>query len=108
MRQAKVVGESATQERTSLRPKCSRKRCRRTRRSGDFRSRKTSSGAIAAVRWRKKGARGLLKATLWWMEAVNTEEIGMRLEDALKAESQNFQAAHHVIGQTMVRLQSLI
>jgi hypothetical protein len=39
------------------------------------------------------------------MEAVNTEEIEMRLEDALKAESQNFQAAHHVIRKTMVRLQ---
>jgi hypothetical protein len=26
------------------------------------------------------------------MEAVNTEEIEMRLEDALKAESQNFQS----------------
>jgi hypothetical protein len=60
------------------------------------------------MKWRRKGARALLNATSWWMEAVNTEEIGMRLEDALKTESQNLQAAHHVISQTMVRLQFLI
>jgi hypothetical protein len=41
------------------------------------------------------------------MEAVNTEEIEMRLEDALKAESQNFQATNHVIRKTIVRLQLL-
>jgi len=31
------------------------------------------------------------------MGAVNTGKVEMRLEDALKAESRNFPATHHVI-----------
>jgi hypothetical protein len=45
-----------------------------------------------------------MKATSWLMEAVNTGQVEMRLEDALKFDPQNFAATHHVIRATILKL----
>lgn len=70
----------------------------------DFPSRKTSWRTTAAARFLWRGARRLMKAASWLMEAVNTEQVEMRLEDALKFVSQNFPATHHVIRATILKL----